>query len=622
MSVGIFESFNPNDPRTKGEQFLLETFRNSKRFDGFTIFEQPHINSMKPDFVLLHPQRGIVIIEVKDWNLASDTYENGGYIRGTDGKTHKKNPINQVENYKKGILKSELINSVLLSENYTNYFGCIETIVYFHGTSKWQAINFCEAGNTHTKIWTIEDINFIANEDNQLTPSKHTYALSRENSIFNANGLLEALVKELSIHLQYADYNYERRKPYILTREQKALSDLSPGSIRRWSGVAGSGKSLILAEKAVKALKDNRRVLVLTFNITLRHYLRDLCSQQFGQGSYIGERRKLRKDLTIIHFHELLKVIMTEHEIEVDFDNEDGNLADRWMNAITQYLSHNPISPLFKYDYILIDEGQDFIGEWIRFLKQFYTMQGELFIVYDKAQDLFNHGVWIEDSEQVRSIGFRGRPGNLKYTLRLPNNMVQRIQAVRKNLQVDAEEILVQQNEQISLFQTEYWYNYRANYIPDKLKQLEFHINELRVTNDWEDITILTTNENTGAEIVEFFERGGVRTSHVYDLQRERDRERRRNEKWKFHGGTGRLKVCSFHSYKGWQTPNIILVLDAPSTRYLNSYIVYSELNPQSIKDAIFISMSRVKGKATTGEYAFYCLNYIPDYDHLKSCFL
>jgi hypothetical protein len=65
------------------------------------------------------------------------------------------------------------------------------------------------------------------------------------------------------------------------------------------------------------------------------------------------------------------------------------------------------------------------------------------------------------------------------------------------------------------------------------------------------------------------------------------------------------LKVCSFHSYKGWQTPNIILVFDAPSTRYLNGYIVFSEPNPQSIKDAIFISMSRLKGKATTGDMLF-----------------
>jgi hypothetical protein len=90
MPAEIFENFNPNDPRTTGEQFLLNLFGTNPRFDGWMVFEQPHINSMKPDFVLLNPQRGIIIIEVKDWDLNSDVYENGGYVRGTDGKSHKK----------------------------------------------------------------------------------------------------------------------------------------------------------------------------------------------------------------------------------------------------------------------------------------------------------------------------------------------------------------------------------------------------------------------------------------------------------------------------------------------------------------------------------------------------
>ncbi len=116
MSAEIFESFNSNDPRTKGEQYLLNVFSSSPRFDGWMVFEQPHVNSIKPDFVLLHPQRGIIIIEVKDWNLNSSVYESGGYIRGTDGRSHKKSPINQVENYKKGILKSELTNSIYIGK--------------------------------------------------------------------------------------------------------------------------------------------------------------------------------------------------------------------------------------------------------------------------------------------------------------------------------------------------------------------------------------------------------------------------------------------------------------------------------------------------------------------------
>ena len=93
MSAVIFEKINPRDKRTEGEEKLLNVLKNCPRFDGWTVFEQPHIDSIKPDFILLHPKKGIIIIEVKDWNLRLGTYESGGYIRGTDGKLHKKDPV-------------------------------------------------------------------------------------------------------------------------------------------------------------------------------------------------------------------------------------------------------------------------------------------------------------------------------------------------------------------------------------------------------------------------------------------------------------------------------------------------------------------------------------------------
>ncbi|GEK60190.1 hypothetical protein CHL76_15950 [Marinococcus halophilus] len=624
MPAEVIENFNPNDPRTNGEEYLLNIFQNSPRFDGWTIFEQPHINSAKPDFVLLHPERGIIVIEVKDWNLGLDIYENGGYIRGTNGHRHRKDPVNQVENYKKWILKSEAVNSIYLAENFHNYYGCIDTVVYFHEASKSEASKFCNDKRGYTKIWTRKDADYINESNNRLNPNDHTYPLFMNNSKFNRNGfLLRELVQELYMHLQYADYNYERRQPFILNGSQRVPLQVKPGSIRRWSGVAGSGKSLVLAEKAVNALKNdyNKRVLLLTFNITLRHYLRDLCSQQFGRGEYEGERKKLREDLTIIHFHDFLKIFMTEHEIETNIEETNENFTNKWLDAINQYLTENIKKEHFNYDYILIDEGQDFKGEWIHFLKQFFTEEGEIFIVYDKAQDLFEHGVWIEDSYQIKNIGFKGKPGNLKYTHRVPNMMVQKIHTIRQQLQIKEDEILVPEEEQLNLTESASWHNYNAKLTTEKLKQIAYHVDLLRPSNDWEDITILTTNENTGAEIVEYFEDKGVKTSHVYDLQKEKDQERRRSEKWKFQGGTGRLKISSYHSYKGWQTPNIILVLDSPSTNYENEYIFFKEPNRQAIKDALFISMSRVKGKAESGEYSFNCLNYLPAYNYLKSSF-
>ena len=181
MSANIFESIFTNEKRTEGEQYLLDAFKSSERFDGWTIFEQPHINSMKPDFVLLHPNKGIIIIEVKDWNLSLNTYESGGYIKGNGGNLYRKNPIKQVEKYKQCILKSDLENSEDFISKNSDYYGYIETIVYFHGASKSQAINFC-GFDKYTNIWTDEDIDYIADINNRLNSDEHTFALSLKKS--------------------------------------------------------------------------------------------------------------------------------------------------------------------------------------------------------------------------------------------------------------------------------------------------------------------------------------------------------------------------------------------------------------------------------------------------------
>ena len=55
MGAEIVENYNPRDSRTDWEKYLLELLRTNSNFDGWKVFEQPHINSLKPDFVLLNP---------------------------------------------------------------------------------------------------------------------------------------------------------------------------------------------------------------------------------------------------------------------------------------------------------------------------------------------------------------------------------------------------------------------------------------------------------------------------------------------------------------------------------------------------------------------------------------
>ena len=38
------------------------------------VYVQPHLNGLRPDFVLLNPRVGIGVFEVKDWNLDAMHY--------------------------------------------------------------------------------------------------------------------------------------------------------------------------------------------------------------------------------------------------------------------------------------------------------------------------------------------------------------------------------------------------------------------------------------------------------------------------------------------------------------------------------------------------------------------
>lgn len=58
---------------TPGERQVFEFF--NKNLDPkWEIYVQPHLNGLRPDFVLMHPNIGIAVFEIKDWNLDAVEY--------------------------------------------------------------------------------------------------------------------------------------------------------------------------------------------------------------------------------------------------------------------------------------------------------------------------------------------------------------------------------------------------------------------------------------------------------------------------------------------------------------------------------------------------------------------
>ena len=99
-------------PLEEGEWRVFEFF-DAYLPEKWEIYIQPHLNGLRPDFVLLNPDVGIAVFEVKNWDLDAverwvETRPNKPPIlKGRrDGKTfslQSDNPVEKVFRYKQEI---------------------------------------------------------------------------------------------------------------------------------------------------------------------------------------------------------------------------------------------------------------------------------------------------------------------------------------------------------------------------------------------------------------------------------------------------------------------------------------------------------------------------------------
>src|SRR5690606_23306602 len=131
-----------NNRLTEGEKALLlfldkylpkdskwKTGDDLESYNGWLIFAQPFLNGTRPDVVIFNPFIGIVIYEVKDWNLDNYEYKDGEWLHCNTrmGSYPVKSPIDQVLHYKLK-LEGQLIPQIgeSIDINKANY-GLIKT---------------------------------------------------------------------------------------------------------------------------------------------------------------------------------------------------------------------------------------------------------------------------------------------------------------------------------------------------------------------------------------------------------------------------------------------------------------------------------------------------------------
>jgi len=417
---------------TEGELFLLK-FLESHFSDNVEVYFQPCFNGDRPDIVLMDPKLGVIIIEVKDWNLESYRVdEDNKWIVKSINQTVK-SPFQQAFNYKKNFFDMHVNGLSEKSLKNSRFFGIIKTYVYFHFATKIQISLLYELNlarlREHSRIksdaFTSKSIDFDTYENGRRWIERRKRQFERDSamSLHRANlnkivfpllhgkrifdeGVYTEFKRLLSPPFHYA---WEGKPPKYSEQQSKLIKSVANSRLKI-CGLAGSGKTVVLAGRAVDAYKRHGgAVLILTYNITLSSYIHDRISavrEDFPWSSF-----------DINHYHRFITIALNNagREIEIpeslQYDGQDASLGRRIARERHEYLESAYYSnqklfegadPGAKYHTILIDEVQDYKPEWIKIIRSIFLEEGgEMLLFGDEKQNIYKRALDTDRRSKV-----------------------------------------------------------------------------------------------------------------------------------------------------------------------------------------------------------------------------
>ncbi|KPH67146.1 nuclease-related domain-containing DEAD/DEAH box helicase [Novosphingobium sp. ST904] len=571
----VHEHDNLRQPMQPGEQMLFNLL--DRELDpAWEIYIQPHLNGLRPDFVLLNPGIGVCVIEVKDWNLDAMPYFVKEHASGRkelyankDGRDFRvDNPFRKIKRYKDAIFN---IYCPRLQQR-AGYAAIVGSVV-FPFASRDRLLPLQEAFLTteeRAKAFEWWPVGGRGELSSQGLPAILPI-LSRDRHTL----MTRALADDLRGWLVEPDFASTQRKPLELDRNQRMLADSRTASgYRRIKGPAGSGKSLVLAARAAKLASEGKSVLIVTYNMTLWHYLRDLVVRAGAAPGWMAR-------VTFVHFHEWCKEVCFEAGLDDEYAHMMRPVAEIMDLDLDPREEQRRLAPILKpimdvalpalarkaalsdatekYDAVLVDEGQDYLPLWWNALRGICKTGGEMLLAADATQDVYGTaGNWTE--EAMTGAGFQGgRWAQLSIGYRLPPDILRLAQDFAERFLPDETRDIPQQEQgALELFPSE------VRWIQCEERGAMRHcvnavLAMMRATGKSgtanADITFLANDIDFGVQVVEELATYGVKSAHTFA----RDKKVQNRLKMAFYLGDARLKATTFHSFKGWEARLIVM---------------------------------------------------------------
>ena len=356
--------------------------------------------------------------------------------------------------------------------------------------------------------------------------------------------------EEILFWLRPPFHSLEQTTHLALSPKQRDSAEPQPGHYRL-RGVAGSGKTQVLAYRAAKLASQGKRVLILTFNMTLWHCIRDMIQRAPFEFEW--------KAITFNHFHGFCKDILNHFGQKWPEGSGEDLFRSVVVKAVRRCLQGQVCD---KWDAILIDEGQDYYWEWYDILREFMTVRDELLLVCDERQNIYSRETsWI--AGHMKNVRFRGQWRELNTVFRLPKivasqtNDFSRVFGLSQEVLMDS----VVENAQGDLFH----HFYDPHTVWKEITDMGF------INGAWEafeylkakrfsssDIVFLLPNHEVGMKCVSHFQARQIGVNHVFEDENESSFKAHKRSFW---NGDGRLKMCTIHSFKGWECLNVVVYI-------------------------------------------------------------
>lgn len=366
---------------TNGERYLLNFFGNVLD-DSYEVYFNPYLNGDRPDFIILRKAHGVLVVEVKDWNLRNFSCSDHAWfyekyekdidksLGGTPviSGCRVRSPLDQIRRYYNNLMGFHIPDLLRLKLLDKKYYGLISTMVFFYGSSRADYFDNNRFDNPNKYAEDFVGLNILNKYkapkiDNEKFNKKKRYSANR--CIFTQEDLTESNFKKLLYknfiardveseiftediyklfrqQLSSTEHVKEQGKDIYYTDAQQCIIYDLKRSYRKNEtiftpnpkptinayvrGVYGSGKTTVLAATAVQTylqLKKTNitpKILILCYNLTLINWLQDRINA-------VKETFN-KKDFVIINYHRFIRNSLNNLSISTENNDSSKNTQD------------------------------------------------------------------------------------------------------------------------------------------------------------------------------------------------------------------------------------------------------------------------------------------------------